>query len=54
MKDFSERTELLILKMLVFNMHASGRTQEEISKYVGKSKGDINALLKPLAKSKAN
>ena len=42
----------LELKALVFHMHTAGFTQDSICAYVGKSKGTINEILKPLQKKK--
>lgn len=42
----------LALKALVFQMHMAGTTQDAIAAYVGKSKTDINRMLKPLQKGK--
>ncbi|MBB5063904.1 transposase [Granulicella mallensis] len=44
----------LELKALVFQMHTAGCTQDAIAAYVGKSKGTINEMLKPLQKGKKN
>ena len=42
----------LALKTLVFAMHQAGYSQLAIATYVGKSKTDINQMLKPLQKGK--
>lgn len=42
----------LELKALIFQMHIAGYTQDAIAAYVGKSKGTINEMLKPLQKKK--
>jgi ABC-type transport system involved in Fe-S cluster assembly fused permease/ATPase subunit len=40
------------LKTLIFQMYQAGCTQGAIAAYVGKSKTDINQMLKPLQKAK--
>ena len=40
------------LKLLVFQLHHAKYTQDAIAAYVGKSKGTINEMLKPLQKRK--
>jgi hypothetical protein len=47
-----ETQETILLKTLVFQMHNAGCTQDAIAAYLGKSKGLINTLLKPLQKGK--
>jgi hypothetical protein len=42
------------MKLLVFQMHSAGCTQDAIAAYVGKSKGTINEMLKPLQKGRKN
>lgn len=42
----------IALKTLVFQMYMAGMTQGAIAAYVGKSKTDINRMLKPLQKEK--
>jgi hypothetical protein len=42
----------LALKTLVFQMHMAGISQGAIAAYVGKSKTDVNRMLKPLQKDK--
>jgi transposase len=55
MKQAEKLNDLsLELKSLVFQMHLAGSTQDAIAAYVGKSKGTINEMLKPLQKRKAN
>lgn len=44
--------ESITLKMLVFQMHSAGYSQDEISAYLNKSKVTINAMLKPLQKKR--
>jgi hypothetical protein len=44
--------ETIALKALVFQMHMAGCTQDAIAAYLGKGKGTINAMLKPLQKEK--
>jgi len=50
MDDAKLSTETLLFKTLVFQMYLAGMTQDAICKYVGKSKGTINDMLKPLPK----
>jgi hypothetical protein len=45
-----DKLEMLLLKAIVYQMFVSGRTQDEIARYLSKSKGEINAMLKPLSK----
>jgi hypothetical protein len=42
----------LELKLLVFQMHVAGYSQDAIASYVGKRKSTINEMLKPLQKRK--
>jgi hypothetical protein len=44
----------IALKSLIFQMHMAGVAQSAIASYVGKSKTDINRVLKPLRKGKEN
>lgn len=48
----SEADASLALKSLVFQMYMAGMSQSAIATYVGKSKTDINQILKPLQKGK--
>jgi hypothetical protein len=50
MDDPKLSSEALLLKILVFQMYQAGVTQDAIARYVGKSKGTINEMLKPLPK----
>lgn len=43
----------MMLKTLVFEMHAQNIPQEAIAKYVGKAKKTVNEMLKPIASTKA-
>jgi hypothetical protein len=42
------------LRLLVFQMHNAGYSQDAIAAYVGRGKQTINAMLKPLPKKKGN
>jgi hypothetical protein len=50
MDDTKLSSEVLLLKLLLFQMYSAGMTQDAISKYLGKSKVTINQMLKPLPK----
>jgi hypothetical protein len=52
MANDETKDESLVLKLLIFQMFSSGRTQDEIAAYVKKSKLTVNAILKPLQKLK--
>jgi hypothetical protein len=52
MDDSIGKDVSLALKTLVFQMHQAGFTQGAIAAYVGKSKTDINKILRPLQKEK--
>lgn len=47
-----EESNEILLKTLVFQMHAAGCTQDAIAAYLGKGKQTINTMLKPLQKEK--
>ena len=42
----------LELKWLLFEMHEAGYTQDAMAAYLGKGKGTINEILKPLQNGK--
>ena len=48
MNEQEQPNDTLILKMLVFQLHSAGYTQDAISAYLGKAKKTINEILKPL------
>jgi len=52
MDDSTGKDASLAFKTLVFQMHQAGFSQAAIAAYVGKSKTDINQLLRPLQKEK--
>ena len=48
----NETDDSICLKLLVFQMHMAGLSQSAIAAYIGKSKTDVNRMLKPLQRSR--
>ena len=51
MGEHTDNETSIALKALVFQMHVAGFSQGAIETFVGKSKTDINRMLKPLRKN---
>ena len=49
-KDQAERTNDLLEKLILLNMHQLGATQDAMAQFLGKSKTTINEMVKSLGK----